>query len=141
MSETLREMLIRHEGLRLKPYRCPAGKLTIGVGRNLEDVGISEPEAQVLLAFDIERVRQELSTFQWYSDPAYSRPARKLVLENMCFQLGLPRLLSFKRMIAALEVGDYETTADEMLDSKWAREDSPARAQELAQIMRTGEMP
>ena len=56
MSEKLRAMLIRHEGLKLRAYLCPAGKITVGVGRNLEDAGISEKEALFLLDNDIEQM-------------------------------------------------------------------------------------
>jgi lysozyme len=59
MTETLmnriKAQLVRYEGLRLKPYRCTAGKLTIGIGRNLDDCGISQTEAYVLLENDIPR--------------------------------------------------------------------------------------
>ena len=54
LLERIKEQLVRHEGLRLKPYRCTAGKLTIGIGRNLDDCGISKTEAYVLLENDIQ---------------------------------------------------------------------------------------
>ena len=59
MTESLlnriKAQLVRHEGMRLKPYRCTAGKLTIGIGRNLDDRGISQKEAYVLLEYDCQR--------------------------------------------------------------------------------------
>ena len=66
MLEKLKEQLIRHEGLRLKPYRCTANKLTIGVGRNLDDVGISEDEALILLENDIIKVQRQAENFPWF---------------------------------------------------------------------------
>jgi lysozyme len=108
----LREMLIRHEGLALKPYLCTAGRLTIGVGRNLDDVGISELEARLMLSNDIARV-------------------------NMIFNLGISRFKGFKKMIAAIVVGNFERAAEEMLNSKWADQVGP-RARELARMMRMG---
>lgn len=125
--------LIRHESLRLKPYRCPAGKLTIGVGRNIEDRGITTEEALYLMRNDIAACRRER--------PALNVPplssAREGVLLNMLFNLGLPRVLGFARMLQALRVGNYHEAADEMLDSKWARQVGK-RAEELAKIMREG---
>lgn len=131
MSNLL-EQIKRHEGLRLKPYRDTVGKLTIGYGRNLDDVGITKAEAERMLLMDISRTEDELLQFDWYSD---LEPHRQDVLVNMCFNMGLPTLLKFKNMIAALESGDYDKAADEMLDSKWARQVG-GRAEELAEQMR-----
>ena len=130
-------MVTRHEGVRLHPYRDSVGKLTIGVGRNLDDVGISEEEAQLLLRNDLTQISAELAAQPWFS--ALDR-ARRLALIDMGFNLGLPRLLQFKRMIAALEAGDWQHAADEMLDSRWAAQVG-ARARELAQIVRSGTLP
>ena len=135
METRLTEMLIRHEGVRYKPYRCTAGKLTIGVGRNLEDVGISEDEAIFLLKNDIARVGRELEgALSFWSNLSLDR---QLVLLDMCFNLGLAGLLGFKRMLAAVESVNYEKAADEMLDSKWARQVG-SRSTELAEMMRGG---
>jgi lysozyme len=114
----IEEELIRDEGLKLKPYMCPAGKLTIGIGRNIEDVGISEDEALYLLRNDIENCNTDLTEmgFQFYN----FSPNRWRVLVNMRFNLGPNRFRQFKKMIAALRDGDYEKAADEMMDSKWA---------------------
>ena len=135
-QDRLREMLIRHEGMRLKPYRCPAGKLTIGVGRNLEDVGISEYQAFYLLDNDIRRAEATAAECAgrhgvlWEGLPEDAR----LVLLNMAFNLGY-RLGGFRKMFAALRKGDYEDAAREMLDSRWARQVGQ-RAIELAEIMK-----
>lgn len=129
---SLEKALVRDEGLELKPYTDTVGKLTIGVGRNLDDNGITEDEAIYMLRGDIQRSRQELSKFHWWRN---LDTERRDVLVNMHFNLGLPRLLTFKNMIAALEFGDYKTAADEMLDSKWA-DQVGERAVRLAKIMR-----
>jgi lysozyme len=135
MNEELEEQLIRHEGLRLFPYKDTVGKLTIGVGRNIEDNGISEKEAMYLLKNDIERCSKILQeNFYFYN---FLTHTRKCVLVNMCFNLGFPRLMGFKKMLAALETHDYDTAADEMEDSKWARQ-VKGRAVELANQMRDG---
>lgn len=128
-------MIIAHEGLKLKPYRCTAGKLTIGVGRNLEDVGITEEEALYLLKNDINRILKLLPVFIKCWDELSER--RKMALVDMCFNLGMKGLLSFKKMLAALEEEDYNRAADEMLDSKWASQ-VKTRAEELAAMMREG---
>lgn len=125
--------LMRDEGVRLKVYRCPAGKLTIGAGRNLEDVGISSMEAVDLLDNDIARVVSQLNTaLPWWRD--MPEPSQR-ALANMAFNLGLTRLMEFQRMIAALRAGDYEAAAAEALDSKWA-EQVGARAERIALLFR-----
>jgi lysozyme len=131
----LREMLIRHEGLRLKPYRDPRGKLTIGVGRNLDDVGITRDEAGMLLDNDIAKVRREVE----HAFIRFSRldTVRKDVILNMVFNLGLARFRGFKRTIAAIKPEDWEKAAREMLNSRWAKQVGK-RAQELAAMMRRG---
>jgi lysozyme len=131
---TLREQLIRDEGRRLKPYRDTLGILTIGVGRNLDDVGLFPDEVDLMLDNDIRVRRASLGRFEWF---VALDEVRQGVLINMSF-MGIPRLLAFYKMIAALEVQDYERAATEMLDSKWAGQ-VHARADRLAQQMRSGQ--
>lgn len=133
--QRLRAMIVDHEGLRLKPYRCTAGKLTIGVGRNLEDNGISPEEAQHLLDNDLARVERELTAaFPWFATLV---PARRAVFMDMGFNLGLARLKGFRRMLQAVGRGDWERAAAEMGDSLWARQVG-RRAERLAGMMRSG---
>lgn len=178
-NESLIEELKRHEGLRLKPYKCSANSWTIGFGRNLESVGISgeealmmlkndiqrspalrfkpsifrsskmymdygrsiqlvgisEGEAKVMLFNDVARVKQELKA----TLPVYLRlnEKRQEVLINMCFNLGINRLLKFKRMIAALEKLNHPEAAREMMHSRWAVQ-VKGRAMELTEKMREG---
>lgn len=134
--ELLRSQLERHEGLRLKPYRDTVSKLTIGYGRNIEDVGISRDEADFMLDNDIDQVEQYLKTVDEYNE---LDEVRQTVLANLCFNVGFRGLMKFKRMWAAIGRGEYSRAADEMLDSKWARQVG-RRADELAEIMRTGEV-
>jgi lysozyme len=133
--ETLKQQLLRHEGYRQFPYKCSAGKMTIAIGRNIEDRGISEDEAMYLLHNDIEICKQELNLL--YPVIKVLNPARYNVLINMCFNIGIKRLSGFKKMWAALDVGDYDEASRQMLDSKWARQVG-VRADELASIMRVG---
>ncbi|NMD11927.1 MAG: glycoside hydrolase family protein [Candidatus Cloacimonetes bacterium] len=129
--------LVRHEGLRLKPYRCTAGKLTIGVGRNLEDKGISQQEAYELLENDIRECEVQLLTE--IPDIYLSLDInRKVVLINMCFNLGIKGLMGFKNTLAFIAARDWERAANNMLASRWAKQVG-RRAIELAEIMRKGE--
>lgn len=137
MTEHLRRALIHDEGIRLKPYVCPAGKLTIGVGRNIEDNGISLDEAMHLLESDIERTRSELRRTDFWSFVA-DDPVRSAVLINLCFNIGLSRLLGFKKMIAAIKAKDWGRAADEMKNSLWYRQ-TGNRARRLVEEMRTGQ--
>lgn len=120
------------EGLRLKPYHCTAGKLTIGYGRNLDDVGITQEEAELLLKNDLEKAEKDAEKFPVY---AKLNQARKDVLIEMVFNLGYSRLSNFKKMFEALEKGDYDEAANQMLDSKWS-EQTKGRAKKLAGKMR-----
>lgn len=135
VMETLEKQLIRHEGYRQFPYKCSAGKLTIGVGRNIEERGMSRDEALYLLHNDIEICKQELNLL--FPIVKVLNAARYNVLINMCFNIGINRLSQFKRMWAALAVGDYAEASKQMLDSKWANQVGK-RADELAEIMRMG---
>ena len=115
--KTLEELIKHYESYSEKPYKDTVGKLTIAYGRNLDDRGISPDEAELMLDNDILMCKTEMSPYTWYyGKPPHVRDA----LVRMCYNLGLTRLLKFKKMLAALEVGDYNTAAIEALDSKWA---------------------
>ena len=131
----LQETLIRHEGLHLKPYRCPSGKLTIGVGRNLDDVGISKDEAMTLLANDIMRcmaIGHSIFGENWLM----LDEVRQEVIINMIFNLGEAGFRNFKKTIDYIRMGKYDKAGDEMLASKWAQQ-VPKRAYELSLAMKT----
>lgn len=134
----LRALLIKHEGLRLKPYRDSVGKLTIGVGRNIEDVGVSQIEALIMLNNDIHRIQREaVDKFAWFQSIG---SVRQDVILSMVFNMGMGRLLGFSRMLRYVAAQDYLRAADEMLASEWATQVG-LRAQELAQMMRSGVYP
>lgn len=123
------EQLTRDEGLRLKPYRDSVGKLTIGIGRNLDDEGISEEEADFLLRNDLSTHDSALiRALPWITN---LDEARAGVLRNMCFNMGIHGLLGFRQTLALIQQGDYAGAAREMLNSHWA-EQVGARAQRLA---------
>jgi lysozyme len=132
-AQRLAEQLLVDEGCTLKPYRCPAGKLTIGVGRNLDDRGISREEALLMLHNDIAdfwgRIMAELPWVQTAPEPVQE------VLVNMAFNLGLGGLLGFKETLTLIRDGNYAQAAQAMLVSKWARQVG-ARAGRLAEMLR-----
>jgi lysozyme len=125
------ERIKQHEGLRLKPYKCSAGKLTIGYGRNLQDVGITTEEAEIMLEQDIIVATRTAEQFNWYRK---LNQERQSVIIEMIFNLGLPRFLGFKKMIQALREDDYAEAAEQMLDSLWSKQVGK-RAKVLAEIM------
>ncbi len=134
---TLVDDLIRDEGLKLKPYRCTAGKLTIGVGRNLDDVGISHQEALDLLTNDIVRVRAECAKQAWWPS-VQGDQVRERAMLNMCFNLGIVGLSKFTNTLAAVKAKDWKRAAAGMRASLWAKQVG-ARAERLAVMMETGQ--
>ena len=134
--DDLKQQLTIHEGLELMPYKCTAGKLTIGVGRNIEDRGITHDEAMYLLENDIMLYSKELQTAFPVVDELDD--VRRMTLINMAFNLGISKLSMFKNMWAAIESKKWDEAAAQMLDSKWSR-DVGKRSFELAEQMRTGE--
>jgi len=131
--DALRRDLIFDEGVRLRAYLDSVGKWTLGVGRNISDNGITEAEALFMLNNDITRVFGDLDrTWPWWRDLSEER---QRALCNMCFNIGLPRLMGFRKMIAALHSGDWDRAADEALDSDWAKQ-VPNRAHRIAALIR-----
>ncbi len=165
LKHSLEEQLILHEGMRQEIYKCPAGKWTIGVGRNLEAVGFSDEEQKRILGVcglnrlevidallrpgvsisredalwlldnDIERCRTDLEKHDWYKN---LDPIRQKVMVDMRLNLGMAGLLGFKKMIAALKAGNFKKAAFEMRDSKWYFQVG-RRSERLVEMMRTGE--
>lgn len=133
--DALASQLLIDEGLKLKPYKDTVGKWTIGVGRNLDDVGISKSEAMMLLGADIDKVTAQLDErLPWWRSMS---DARQQVVANMAFNLGIETLLTFKNTLAAMKDGRYAEAANGMLASKWALQVG-ARAQRLAKMMKEG---
>jgi len=134
MSKLL-EQLKRHEGHRSQLYTCSAGKLTIGYGHNIEELGVSGAVSELMLAEDVAVAYDAAMTVPYWDG---LNPARQDVLANMVFNMGFPRFSGFKKMHAALEIDDYDTASKEMLDSKWAVQVGD-RARELSAQMSNGE--
>jgi lysozyme len=132
---TLQNELIRDEGLKLKPYRDTVGKLTVGCGRNLDDVGITETEAKYLMANDIVSVCAGLDrALPWWRAIA---DARQRALVNIAFNVGVHGLLGYRKMLEAMQAGDFKTAAAECLDSDAAR-DLPNRYHRIANLIEEG---
>lgn len=153
--QALIDQLILHEGMELKVYQDHLGIDTIGVGRNLQDRGITDGElsfmnklrseiydegiteanARFLLSNDIDIVEKELLN----AHPCIDRldDVRIRIVLDMAFNMGVPRLCKFKNMWANIHIGDYLSASFEMLDSRWA-EQTKSRATRLAEAMKTG---
>ena len=135
-TEKAARILEQHEGNRRYAYTDSVGKLTIGIGFNLDDVGLYPEESQWILRNRISKIDTKLINIL----PEYRglNAVRRIVLVDMMYNLGQRRFFGFKKMLAALQVRDYAEAAKEMLDSKWARQVG-GRSTRLARIMETGE--
>ncbi len=135
MSNQLINQLKRHEGVKLKPYKCSAGKLTIGVGKNIEDNGITLEEAEYLLQNDIAEARSQLlNSFPWMST---LNDARISAMINFTFNVGIGTVKKFKNALEHLKNREFDEAATEMLDSRWS-EQVGARSKEITDQIRTG---
>lgn len=157
-------MLERQECLKLKAYKCSKGYWTVGIGRNLETVGLSDAECLEIFGDRISKDRvvagftsgylitEEQAKMLFANDVSVAEEgcyslldmdafndARKAVFISMAFQMGVSGLSKFVKTIAFANNGDFDSCADEMLDSEWFRNDTPGRAQEMSDQMRSGE--
>ena len=151
------DKLIEHEGMVLNVYKDSLGIDTIGIGRNLKDRGISkeeleymdipnmdvvyehginEADARYLAMNDIKIVENELCRVH----PCVEKldAVRQLVLMDMSFNMGVPRLCKFKKMWNAIHENNFIAASEEMLDSRWATQVG-RRAKQLSEAMKTGE--
>lgn len=133
--QKLKVMIARQEDFRQYPYKDLTGHETIGYGRNLRINGISQDEALILMENDLMKAEEEL----WKTFPGYEKlsDARKVVLIDMAFNLGIEGFMQFRGMILAIDANDFDKAAEEMLESLWATQ-TKSRAIQLAMIMRTG---
>jgi len=132
----LEDQLRRDEGWRTYPYQDTVGKLTIGYGRNLSDVGVSPAEGIDMLRNDIRAAQVALeSHFPWVMG---LDSVRMGALTNLCFNMGIGALSGFKDMLEKVKDGDYKSASFALLISKYAKQVGP-RAQRLALQLETGE--
>ena len=133
--ETIEEMLIRHEGIKFTPYRCTAGRLTIGCGRSLDTKGITKDEAMFLLKNDIEECTRDLA-ISLFRGKFWDFPgAIQRVLISMRFQLGYGGFRGFKKMIAAVKDDDWREMIVQMQESNWYKQ-TTNRANDLIEMVR-----
>jgi len=116
---TLKEQLIRDEGIKLRVYQDSRGVPTIGVGRNLRDKGISLTEAEMLLDNDLRDAFRLADQLPWITE---LDEARRNVLFNMAFNLGVQGVLGFTKTLELVRQGRYAEAAAEMLRSDWAKQ-------------------
>jgi len=156
-AENFVNKLIAHEGLRLQVYKDTLGIDTIGIGRNLEDrgitkeeldwmdipnmdavyeYGITEADAMYLAKNDVQIVEEELVRAHPCVDKLDA--VRQLVLMDMAFNMGVPRLRKFTKMWNAIHENKFDIAAKEMLDSRWAVQ-VKSRSTKLAHAMHHGE--
>lgn len=133
-KEDIKKMIQRHEGFVLRVYLDSVQVPTGGYGHAfLVDSPISQEVAELLFDEDFARCELDYEKLGLKLDSV-----RRAVIIDMLFNLGLPRLRGFKKMFSAIKIGNFERTAEEMLDSKWARQVG-YRAKKLSDMMRTGE--
>lgn len=130
--ETLEQMLERHEGYKPTIYVDSVGVETVGIGHNLHKPLTREAILHILRDDIADATNECLHAFPWFADLT---EARQRAIINMCFNLGLVRLKKFTKFLVAMELGNYETAANEMLDSLWAKQ-VKGRAIELASVIR-----
>jgi lysozyme len=116
----VKDFIIKHEGISLKPYYCPAGKLSIGVGRNLQDNGITYDEVVYLLENDIDRCIRELKEI--FKDFNELPENIQIALIDMIFNLGKTRFLQFQNLIQAVKDRDFQKASEEAKDSRWCKQ-------------------
>lgn len=135
VTEDMIELIKAHEGYSAVPYRDTVGILTVGYGRNLEDVGINEQEADRLLRNDVYGLERSILNLI----PKYYALSdnRRSVIVNMAFNLGIPRFSQFIKTIDYINRGLFAEASIEMLDSKWSRQ-VKGRAKYLSEMMRRG---
>lgn len=138
-SQEIERQLRRDEGEILHEYKDHLGYSTIGIGRLIDKRkggGISKEESSYLFANDLaNKTREVEQALPWVKN---LDDARRGVLINMAFQMGTKGLLGFENTLAMVERGDYNAAASGMLNSLWAREQTPERAKRLSDQMRDG---
>src|ERR1041385_4906229 len=131
----MKAQLHLHESEKLKPYYDTVGKLTIGVGRNLTDVGISRDESDYLLTNDINEVLGFINAhFPWWKT---LDEVRQRVIVDMTFNLGA-KILQFQSFLKAVSDKRWHDASEHMLNSLWAQQ-VKTRATRLSEMMSSGE--
>lgn len=136
VRELVRMQLIRDEGVKKHPYTDTVGKLTIGVGRNLSDNGLSDEEVMMLLGNDIDEAARVAVRIYGVEFDSFTAN-RQAAIINMIFNLGESNYREFKKMIAAIKRGDWNGAANEASHSLWYSQVG-LRAIRLVEMLRNG---
>ena len=132
--KNLLKRIKENEGFSEGVYNCSLGYPTIGFGFAIKDLKLSEEISTIILEQKVnELFRKCYDKLEWF---AFQPEDVQGVIVEMVFQMGFVGTMKFKKMVGHLKKRNYEGASEEMLDSKWARSDSPNRARRLAQIMR-----
>ena len=132
--QKLKDQLLRHEGLKLKPYVDSVGKITIGIGHNLTDKGLTLTQVNAIFLDDVNDTLAFISKhFPWWN---VLNDTRQRAIFDLVFNMG-GEILTFKKMLAAIEVGDWTTAAAELLNSHYATQVGK-RAHDVAAMLWTG---
>lgn len=146
---TIIKRLEFHESCVLKPYYCPTGHLTIGIGHNIEarpfteeerkaigdwKQGITKNMAYMICRNDVNLCLEKLKTLDFWKS---LDEERQYALIDLCFQLGWVGLKKFKKMLKAMSEKDFKTASEQCLDSTYAKQ-TPKRAKRIANLIKTG---
>lgn len=134
----IKSLLELHEGRRKLPYVDTVGKISIGIGHNLTDLGLTDSQVDAIFEIDLFAAIETCNRlFPHFNS---MDPVRRLVVLDMAFNLGFNKLAGFTNTIGFINDGNYIQAARNMLASKWAKQVG-SRADRLAEMMRTGEYP
>ena len=136
--DNLKEMIAKHEGYEPRVYKCTNGYDTIGYGFAIKDLYMNKEVADLILDQKIQemlkRILSDKDWGEWFSEkPQHIQE----VLINMIFQIGFSGVKKFRKTIQYIKDDNFLLASEEMLDSKWAKSDSPNRAKELSEIVKS----
>ena len=136
--DNLKEMIIKHEGHEARVYKCPNGFDTIGYGFAIKDLFMDKEIADFILDKKIRGILAGIEANDDWDQWFWDKPQNvKEVLVNMIYQIGFSGVRKFKKTIQYIKDDNFLLASEEMLDSKWAKSDSPNRAKELSDILKS----
>ena len=137
VRESLVEDIKKEEGYRSSVYLDTLQKPTIGYGFLIDTLELQEDICQLILMRKLEKLIKSIKfNFKWFDD----MPDKvQDVIINMCYQLGVSGVSKFKKTIQFMKNQQWDRASVEMLDSKWAREQTPQRAKRLSEIVKSVE--
>ena len=136
MNQSDIDLIKKHEGYKPRVYKDHLGFDTIGIGFKVDQLYLTEDVCETILTQKLSALELEITQkFDWFRT---SHGNIKTVVLSMCYQMGVTGFSKFTKTISYLAVGDMDKASEEMLDSRWAREQTPARAQELSNLLKRG---